>query len=174
LSFRASLSECDGESRNLLFQLEQCMTIANQEPDQPRGSHHQLKFHWLSGPYAIVRLSPDALVPDWATNGDFTSITRTADELSVVCPTANLPPDVHSSHRWICLKLEGPFPFSQTGILLSFIEPLSKNDIPIFAISTYDTDYVLIQEEFAWAMDVLREAGHELLPRDESWRTPIE
>jgi len=54
------------------------------------------------------------------------------------------------------------------------IEPLSKSDIPIFAISTYDTDYVLIQEEFAWAMDVLREAGHELLPRDESWRKLIE
>ncbi len=108
----------------------------------------RLKFVRLSGAYAIVRLAADAAVPDWATKGEFTSITRTADELSIVCPTENLPAGVASSHRWTCLKLEGPFPFSQTGVLLSFIEPLSSNGIPIFAISTYETDYVLFQEEF--------------------------
>src|SRR5271166_4697515 len=97
--------------------------------------HHQLKFRQLPGPYAIVRLAPDSPVPAWATRGEFTSITRTADELSIVCPTASLPPDISSPHRWTCLKLEGPFAFSQTGVLLSFIEPLSSNDIPIFAIS---------------------------------------
>jgi uncharacterized protein len=124
----------------------------------------RLKFRLLAGPYAIVRFSPDAPLPDWAIKGEFISTTRTADELSIVCPIANLPPDAHSPHRWICLKLEGPFLFSQTGVLLSFIEPLSKKDVPIFAICTYDTDYVLIQEEFSWALDVLREAGHELTP----------
>ena len=130
-----------------------------------------LKFRWLNGAYAIVRLAPDASVPEWATKGEFTSITRTGDELSIVCPTENLPSDVSSPHRWICLKLEGPFPFSQTGVLLSFIEPLSSKGIPIFAISTYDTDYVLIQEEFSGtALSILDEAGHELWPRDESWR----
>lgn len=128
----------------------------------------QLKFRLLPGPYAIVRLAPDAPLPAWATNGDFTSVTRNADELSIVCPTVNLPSDVNSAHRWICLKLEGPFPFSQTGVLLAFIEPLSTNDVPIFAISTYDTDYVLIQEEFASAIDLLRQAGHEQWPRDSS------
>jgi hypothetical protein len=127
---------------------------------------HQLKFRWLPGTYAIVRLAPDAPVPGWAAKGDFISITRTTAELSVVCPTDNLPSDVHSSQRWICLKLEGPFPFSQTGVLLSFIEPLSTKDVPIFAISTYDTDYVLIQEDFGWAIDVLRVAGHELWPHE--------
>lgn len=125
---------------------------------------HQLKFRWLAGPYAIVRFAPDAPIPNWATKGEFTSVTRSTDELSIVCPMVNLPRGVQSAQRWFCLKLEGPFPFSQTGVLLSFIEPLSKKDIPIFAISTYDTDYVLIQEEFAWAVDVLREAGHELSP----------
>jgi hypothetical protein len=111
-----------------------------------------------------MRLGPDASVPEWATEGEFTSITRTADELSIVCLADNLPPDVDSQRHWICLKLEGPFPFSQTGVLLSFIEPLSSKGIPIFAISTYDTDYVLIQEEFAgMALDSLQQAGHELL-----------
>lgn len=127
---------------------------------------HRLKFRLLPGAYAVVRLAPDAPVPDWAMKGDFNSITRTTDELSIVCPAVNVPPEVHSPHRWICLKLEGPFPFSQTGVLLSFIEPVSTKNVPIFAISTYDTDYVLIQEEFAWAIEVLREAGHEL-KRDE-------
>lgn len=124
---------------------------------------HQLKFRRLPVAYAIVRLAPDAPVPDWAKRGDFTSITRTADELSIVCPAENLPSDVHSPHHWICLKLEGPFPLSQTGVLLSFIEPLSKNDVPIFSVSTYDTDHVLILEEFERALDILREAGHELI-----------
>jgi len=134
--------------------------------------HHERKFRWLHGPYAIVHLAPDAPAPAWATNGDFTSITRTADELSIVCPAANLPAEVHSPHRWICLKLEGPFPFSQTGVLLSFLEPLSSNGIPIFAISTYDTDYVLIQQEFEeTALDQLRQAGHQLLSVDESHRS---
>ena len=124
---------------------------------------HQLKFLWLKGPYAIVRLAPDAAIPQWATRGDFTSITRTADELSIVCRVENLPREIPSPHRWQCFKLEGPFPFSQTGILLSFIAPLSGLGIPIFAISTFDTDYVLIQHQFAEAaLDAVQRAGHEL------------
>jgi len=130
---------------------------------------HQLKFRQLPGTYAIVRLVPDAPVPDWAAKGEFTSITRSTDELSIVCPTENLPSDVSSSHRWICLKLKGPFRFSLTGVLLSFIEPLSYSAIPIFAISTYDTDYVLVQEpDSERALDALHHAGHESLPNDES------
>ena len=124
---------------------------------------HRLKFHKLVAAYAILRLNPQEPAPTWAASGDFFSITRTAEELSIVCPSDNLPTDVSSPHRWICLKLEGPFPFSMTGVLLSFIAPLSTNNIPIFAISTYDTDYVLIQEEFAEAaLERLQQAGHLL------------
>lgn len=122
-----------------------------------------LKFRRLAGPYAIVRLAPDANVPAWATDGEFTSITRTPEELSIVCAADNVPAGINSPHHWMCLKLQGPFPFSQTGVLLSFIEPLSSKGIPIFAISTYDTDYVLIQEEWAGAaLNALKHAGHEL------------
>lgn len=133
----------------------------------------QLKFRWITGgPYAVVRLAPDAVVPEWAGRGEFTSISRSAEELSIVCPADNLPRDVHAQSPWVCLKLEGPFPFSMTGVLLSFIEPLSTNGIPIFAISTYDTDYVLIEEEYmGMALSFLQEAGHELAGGDdESWR----
>ena len=118
----------------------------------------------LTGPYAIVRLTPDTAVPEWATKGEFTSITRTSEELSIVCPADNLPSDVTPRERWLCLKLDGPFPFSQTGVLLSFLEPLSTNQIPILAISTYDTDYVLVQEGYAGsALEKLRISGHILL-----------
>lgn len=127
-----------------------------------------LKFCRLADePYAVVRFAPAAAVPEWATKGAFSSITRTGDELSIVCPAENVPADVRSPHRWTCLKLEGPFPFSQTGVLLSFIEPLSSKGIPIFATSTYDTDYVLIPEEFSGAaLRILQEAGHLLSGRD--------
>ena len=124
----------------------------------------KLAFHLLAGSYAIVRLAADAPFPDWARKGEFTSISRTPDELSIVCSAGNVPAGVPSPHRWACLKLEGPFPFEQTGVLLSFIEPLSTRGIPIFAISTYATDYVLVQEEFAeQALDALRRAGYRRL-----------
>jgi hypothetical protein len=132
-------------------------------------TRHKLKFRWLKGPYAIVRLAPEAAIPEWAMRGDFFTITRTAEEFSIVCAAENLPANVPSPHQWQCLKLEGPFPFSLTGVLLSFIEPLSSSGVPIFAISTYDTDYVLIQDEYVgMALTALRQAGHELWPADES------
>ena len=125
---------------------------------------HKLKFRQLPGTYAIVRLASDAAIPAWATKGEFTSITRTADELSIVCPAGHVPKDIPSGPHWTCLKLEGPFLFSQTGILLSFIQPLSGNGVPIFAVCTYDTDYILIQEEhMGGVVELLRQAGHELI-----------
>jgi uncharacterized protein len=123
-----------------------------------------LKFRQLPARYAIVRFDPHAPIPDWATKGEFTSATRTSDELSIICSAEDIPENGTPALRWTCLKLEGPFPFSQTGVLLSFIEPLSNNGIPIFAISTYDTDYILIPEENSnRAADLLRGAGYELL-----------
>jgi uncharacterized protein len=146
------------------------------QSDRSSPKRHRLKFRWLSGPYAIVRLPPDAPVPEWAMKGNFTSVTRSVDELSVVCPADNLPADVDSGHSWICYKLEGPFPFSFAGVLLSFIEPLSNNGVPIFVISTYDTDYILVQEEFAGVtQQALDKAGHELIGgNDKPWKKLIE
>jgi len=102
------------------------------------------------------------MIPDWAPHGTFFSVTSTADELSVVCEQAQVPQHVPHEGDWVCLKLEGPFPFSETGILTSFVQPLSERAIPLFAISTFDTDYVLVKS--GWldrAVDALRDAGHE-------------
>jgi hypothetical protein len=123
-----------------------------------------LKFRRLPGRFAVSRLPADAPIPGWALTGLFTSITRNQDELSIVCPAENIPADIKTQVGWICFKLEGPFAFTQTGILGSFINPLSENKVPIFAISTFDTDYVLVPEEYSRAAEeCLQKAGHQLV-----------
>ena len=121
-----------------------------------------LKFSRVPGSFAICRLAAKTVVPDWALRGEFFSVTSTTDEVSIVCSDAMVPPTVPHEGEWTCLKLEGPFLFSETGILSSFIQPLAEHAIPIFALSTFDTDYVLVKH--AWvekAMVALREAGHQ-------------
>src|SRR5215472_2465625 len=123
-----------------------------------------LTFRRLPALYAICQPRATDPIPTWATQGEFTSITRTPTELSIVCPESNIPAGIKADRGWICLQLQGPFPFSETGILSSFIAPLSANAIPIFAISTYDTDYVLILQPFLEkALETLRRAGHVML-----------
>lgn len=125
----------------------------------------QLKFRRINGRFAITRLPANAPLPPWAlASEDFVSITRTADELSIVCPAESVPADLRSQLYWTCLKIEGPFAFSQVGILASFLDPLAVAGIPIFAVSTYDTDYVLVQEADAdRAIETLKKAGHTLI-----------
>lgn len=139
------------------------MPIPSDENHQPE-NRIELKFSFVPGVFAICKLPPASPIPDWALKGPFISVTRTADELSIVCPADNLPHDVNSESHWTCFKLQGPFAFTQTGILASFIGPLAANAIPIFAISTFDTDYVLIKEEYAGsALQALQQAGHQLV-----------
>jgi uncharacterized protein len=153
--------------------------IRDEDDSHPPRPRHSLKFRWLPGPFAVCQLPADAPLPEWVTSGPFVSITRSEDELSIVCPSENVPfgpaGNVKVEHGWICFKLEGPFPFAQTGVLASFIDPLAERGVPIFAISTYDTDYVLVQESYSGlAQGALRDAGHELWPPDDSWRKLIE
>ena len=125
----------------------------------------QLKFRLISGSFAICKVPAADPIPSWATDGIFTSVTRTGEELSIVCPLEGLPVQLKPQTPWICLKIEGPFAFSEVGILHSFIQPLAENGVSIFAIATFDTDYVLVQESFsAQALHALRDAGHERLP----------
>jgi hypothetical protein len=89
-------------------------------------------------------------------------VTGTVEELSVVCDQELVPGGVEAEKDWALLQLEGPFPFSMTGVLASFIQPLADANIPIFAVSTFDTDYVLVkQENLPAAERALRAAGHQ-------------
>lgn len=110
----------------------------------------------------VCRLAFDARIPEWALDGGFFCVVRTSDELSIVCTEDRLPPGVSAERGWAALKLEGPFPFSMTGVLASFVQPLAEAKIPIFAISTFDTDYVLIKHQnLPQAVLALEAAGHE-------------
>jgi uncharacterized protein len=121
-----------------------------------------LKFRRLADTFAICRLPPDAPVPQCAA-AELTSITRTAEELSIVCPVEQAPTGANCESPWTCFKLEGPFPFSLTGVLASFLDPLAERGIPIFAVSTFDTDYILVKEHHAaTAVETLTTAGHTL------------
>jgi uncharacterized protein len=123
----------------------------------------QLKFRRLLTRFAVCRLPPDALIP-LLTGTEFTSITRTAEELSIVCPTDQAPSSAKCESPWTCFKLEVPFAFSLTGVLASFLNPLAERGIPIFAVSTFDTDYILVKEEHAAAaLETLQAAGHSLI-----------
>jgi len=123
-----------------------------------------LKFRRLPGSYAVCRLPPNAPLPEMPASTFFTSITRTADELSIVCPSDQAPHAAKCEGPWTCFKLEGPFPFSQTGVLASFIDPLAERGVPIFAVATFDTDYVLVKDEFAaTSLKTLQAAGHQLI-----------
>jgi uncharacterized protein len=109
----------------------------------------------------ICRLSVDEAVPEWAMLGELVSITHTADELSIVCAEENVPSDVKADRGWRALKVEGPLDLALTGVLASLANPLAEARINIFAVSTFDTDYLLVKEyNVARACEVLRQAGH--------------
>jgi uncharacterized protein len=110
---------------------------------------------------AVCRLASDSAVPGWAMASGFSSITRTADELSIVCPQKQIPSGVRHEGGWRCLKVEGPLDFALTGILASLAVPLGDAGISIFAISTYDTDYQLVRD-LDHAIAALTEFGHRI------------
>jgi len=116
----------------------------------------------VPGVFAICRLDASAPIPDWAGASSFLSITRTRDELSIVCPQDDVPEQVLSDKGWRCLRVEGPLDLSLIGVLASLTAPLAQAGIGVFAISTYDTDYVLVKaKNLERAILVLLEAGHQ-------------
>src|SRR5436190_24016417 len=97
-----------------------------------RMQSHHLTIRLLPQQFAVCRLASGSSIPQWATRGAVFSITRTGDELSIVCESKYVPGSVKSEKGWRCLKLEGPFPFSMTGVLASVLAPLAKAHVSIF------------------------------------------
>lgn len=124
----------------------------------------QLVLTILAAPLVVVRLDATTPVPDWAWDGEFCSVTRTADELSVVCSAPSASPRDPARPRWRAFRVQGPLDFSMTGVLLALADPLAREDVSIFAISTHDTDYVLVREaDLPRACVALAAAGHTLV-----------
>ncbi len=128
----------------------------------------------LPGRYAICRLSADDPIPDWAPIstarlgsdvGAFVSVARTTDELSIVCPESDVPEAVKCDRGWRCFKVAGPLDLSVIGVLAALAGPLAEARVNIFAVSTFDTDYLLVKDEsLSRAVDTLVNAGHRLEP----------
>jgi hypothetical protein len=111
--------------------------------------------------YAISQLDPKADVPQWSSQGDFVSIARTAEELSIVCLESNVPGGTKSEQGWRILKCEGPLDLALPGITASLAEPLADAGVPIFPIATHHTDYILIKEaHLQTAIRALTRYGH--------------
>ena len=112
---------------------------------------------------AICQLPPSSAIPDWVLNSSFWSITRTSDEISLVVSQDSVPGDVLCEQDWRAFRFAGPLAFNQIGILEKAIQPLARAKVPIFVLSTFNTDYILIkavQLDTAWA--ALRSAGYQL------------
>jgi uncharacterized protein len=123
----------------------------------------QLELTIVDGSYAVCRLDPADEIPPWAMRGPFFSISRTAAELSVICAEENVPEEQKCTGGWRLIRFEGPFGFDETGVLLAVASPLAEQGISILAVSTWDTDHVLIPAvRLADAEAALLSAGHRL------------
>src|SRR5579864_4244163 len=118
----------------------------------------------MDGCYAIAKFPCDAGIPGWATGSTFFSVTRTLEELSVVAAEASVPADLDASRGWRMFKVHGPFAFDEIGVVAALANPLARVGVGIFVISTFDTDYLLVQhEEIPVVVETLEHAGHRIL-----------
>ena len=121
----------------------------------------KLGLSLLPHTYAVCQFHPDTHIPYWALLGDFVSLTRTHEELSIVCQQDNVPEDIEAERGWRCLQVQGAFDFTVSGVNASLAIPLAEADISVLAIATYATDYLLFKEEnLEQALQVLEQAGH--------------
>jgi uncharacterized protein len=126
-------------------------------------SDKKLKMSLIDKKYAVCRLDIIDKIPEWSTCGGFFSITRTSDELSIVCCEDYVADNIKCEKGWRILKVEGPLEFSLTGILSAISTILASNGISIFAVSTYDTDFILVKDEDVdKSIQALTENGYEV------------
>ena len=122
-----------------------------------------LELSLLPERFAISRLATDSPIPAWGTQGPFFSVTRTGDELSIVTELSRFPVGIHSQPGWRALRVHGPFVLSEIGVLAALATPLAEARISLFAISTFDTDYLLVASEtLPAAVASLERAGHTI------------
>ncbi|NNU77837.1 ACT domain-containing protein [Clostridium estertheticum] len=106
-----------------------------------------LTMKLLNEKFAVCRLNKNESMPEWVKNSSFYSITKTSDELSIVCSQDSIPSNIKCEKDWRILKVEGPLDFSLIGIISSISTILALKRISIFAVSTYDTDYILVKNK---------------------------
>jgi uncharacterized protein len=124
------------------------------EPGAADGSSDEMGSKLTSGrrlrllqeTLAIARFNPDADIPPWVDPRGFSCIVRTSDSLTIVCGQSSLPENIPSDREWRCFEVQGPLDLSLTGILASLTDPLARAGVPVFALSSYETDFILVKE----------------------------
>lgn len=125
---------------------------------------HKLTFEILSATLGVCKLGASQEVPPWAYQGEFFSVTKTSEEMSIVCPEAVIPDEALCERGWRALKIAGMLDFSLVGILAVVSAVLANAGVSIFAISTYNTDYILVRDnDLEAAVQALGGAGYTIL-----------
>lgn len=134
--------------------------------DNDRLLESAYRLSLIPGRYAVCRLPAQVELPEWANptrvgQGHLLSLTWRGDETSLVCPERFVPPDVKAEPGWRILEIAGPLDFGLVGVLASLLEPLQQSGVSVFALSTYDTDLLLVKEsQMERAIAALESAGH--------------
>ena len=122
---------------------------------------HSLKI--LPERMAVCRFEPTSELPDWINRPGFYSITRTEEELTLVCRETSVPQGAKCERGWRCFRVQGVLDFCEIGIMFSITQPLAKSGVSLFVISTYDTDYFLVKEkDLPNAIVALTDYGHQI------------
>ncbi|HYG86552.1 MAG TPA: ACT domain-containing protein [Azospirillum sp.] len=143
-ALRSGVPSLAARARRILnpLQVDEAMLAAVTAAPEPPA----LTLTLMEGRLAVARLEAGQGLPEWLDwSAPLVSVTRTADELSVVCPELRVPDTVKAERGWRAFKVEGPLDFALTGILARLTAPLAAANIPVFAVSTYDTDYLLVR-----------------------------
>ncbi len=118
----------------------------------------------LPAPMALCRLAPDAKIPAWVEGASLLSITRSSDELSIICDAHLVPDGIQAEGGWRALKMVGPLEFTMVGVLAAILNPLAEAQVSILAVSTFDTDYILVTDpDLKAALAALHKAGHQVI-----------
>lgn len=143
-------------------------------PPAPRASDEasfmkkNLTLHLLNETFTINKLPQFAEIPSILSNGELCFIFRTDEELTIICPDYMAPNNVQQELGWRCFKVEGEMKLQEVGVLAAIAEPLAEANVPIFAISTFNTDYVLVMEEhLVNAVQALQKSGHTFVHKEQ-------
>ena len=134
------------------------------EAQTPHRSPPHLPLEVLVDTLAVCRLPADAPLPRWAAGASrFLTVSRTSEELSITAVQASVPPEVRCERDYRALRVKGPLPLDLIGVLAAIADPLAAAGLSIFAISTFDTDYVLVKaRDLEPAVTALERAGHQV------------
>jgi len=128
---------------------------------------HKLTLQLLNETYTINKLPQFAEIPSILSNGEMCFISRTDEELSIVCPDFMAPNNVQQELGWRCLKVEGTVKLQEVGVLASILQPLSEANVPVFTVSTFNTDYVFVMDEhLVNVVHALQKAGHQFVHKE--------